>query len=94
VSFSILSGQATVSGSTITITGAGLVTVRASQAGNDTYNAATDVDQAFTVNQATPIITWSNPADITYGTALSATQLSAVASVPGALSIPRQQALC
>jgi len=30
-----------------------------------------------------PVITWSNPADITYGTALSATQLNATANVPG-----------
>ena len=28
-------------------------------------------------------ITWSNPADITYGTALSNTQLNASSSVPG-----------
>jgi hypothetical protein len=35
------------------------------------------------VNQATPVITWAQPAAITYGTALSATQLSATASVPG-----------
>ncbi len=39
----------------------------------------------LTVNQATPVITWSNPASIAYGTALSATQLNATASVPGAL---------
>jgi hypothetical protein len=38
------------------------------------------------VNQATPVITWSNPATITYGTALSATQLNATASVPGTLT--------
>ena len=30
-----------------------------------------------------PTITWSNPADITYGTPLSETQLNASASVPG-----------
>jgi hypothetical protein len=83
VSFGIVSGPATVSGNTITITGAGLVTVRASQAGNDTYNAASDVDQLFTVNKATPTITWANPADITLGTALSGTQLNAAASVSG-----------
>jgi hypothetical protein len=35
------------------------------------------------VNQATPTITWATPAAITYGTALSATQLNATASVPG-----------
>jgi hypothetical protein len=36
-----------------------------------------------TVNKGTPTITWANPADITYGTALSGTQLDATASVPG-----------
>jgi hypothetical protein len=35
------------------------------------------------VNKATPTITWSNPADITYGTPLGAAQLNATASVPG-----------
>src|SRR5450759_5357784 len=33
--------------------------------------------------QSTPTITWSNPADIIYGTALNSTQLNASASVPG-----------
>ena len=33
--------------------------------------------------KATPTITWATPADITYGTALGATQLNATASVPG-----------
>jgi len=69
---------ATVSGNTLTIVGAGSTTITASQAGNDNYNAATSVDQAFTVNKANQIITWNNPADITYGTLLSATQLNAV----------------
>ena len=31
----------------------------------------------------TPVITWPQPADITYGTALGASQLNATASVPG-----------
>src|SRR5262249_3396604 len=38
---------------------------------------------SFPINQATPTITWANPADITYGTPLSATQLDATASVAG-----------
>ena len=37
----------------------------------------------LTVTQATPTITWPNPADIVYGTALSAAQLNATASVSG-----------
>jgi hypothetical protein len=39
----------------------------------------------LTVAQAARVITWANPASITYGTALSATQLNAIVSVPGAL---------
>jgi hypothetical protein len=39
---------------------------------------------SVTVNKATPTITWATPAAITYGTALSGTQLNATASVPGA----------
>src|SRR6266853_1944271 len=39
-----------------------------------------------TVDKATPTITWSNPADIVYGTALSGTQLNATASVLGTLT--------
>ena len=40
----------------------------------------TTASATINVNQATPIITWANPADITYGTALSATQLDAAAA--------------
>lgn len=38
----------------------------------------------YTVGQAVPTLTWPTPAAIPYGTALSATQLNATASVPGA----------
>jgi hypothetical protein len=34
-------------------------------------------------NDAPPVVTWINPADIAYGTPLGATQLSATANVPG-----------
>src|SRR5205823_120160 len=40
----------------------------------------------ITVLKATSTITWPAPADITYGTALSATQLNATASAPGTLA--------
>ena len=49
VSYSVVSGPATVSGSVVTLTGAGTVTIRASQAGNTSFNAAPNVDQSFTV---------------------------------------------
>jgi Flp pilus assembly CpaE family ATPase len=38
---------------------------------------------SLTVAKATPSVTWPAPAAIAYGTALSATQLNATASVPG-----------
>ena len=38
---------------------------------------------SLTVTKALPVITWPKPSSITYGTALSATQLNATASVPG-----------
>jgi hypothetical protein len=38
---------------------------------------------SLNVLQATPTISWPNPADITYGTALGPAQLDATASVPG-----------
>jgi hypothetical protein len=40
----------------------------------------------FTVNPATPTITWAAPAAVTYGTALGATQLDATANAAGTFS--------
>ncbi len=38
----------------------------------------------LTVNQAAPAVTWAAPSAIVYGTALSATQLNASSTIPGA----------
>jgi hypothetical protein len=48
------------------------------------YNSSS-ASAAINVAKATPAITWGNPADIIYGTALNATQLNATTSVPGTL---------
>ncbi len=45
--------------------------------------AAASASVNLQVNQATPVIIWATPAPITYGTALSATQLNATANTPG-----------
>ena len=67
-----------LSGSTVTMTsGTGTATTTYSQAGNANFNAATTVAETTTAQEANQTITWSNPADIVYGTALSATQLNA-----------------
>src|SRR6185369_14115734 len=56
------------------------LTFTATDAANYTTATATTT---INVLKATPVITWSAPADVTYGTALSATQLNASANVPG-----------
>ncbi len=50
VSFSLVSGPADLSGNQLSLTGVGTVTVRASQAGDASYEAAPDVDRTFTVS--------------------------------------------
>src|SRR5262249_33290524 len=52
VTFSVVSGPASITGNMLTINGAGSVTVRACQAGNGNYNAAPAGAQSFTVNKA------------------------------------------
>ncbi len=52
VSFSVVSGPATLSGSTVTVTGAGTVIIAASQAGNASFNTAKTVSQSFVVMPA------------------------------------------
>jgi hypothetical protein len=52
-----VTGPATLSGSTLTITGAGTVTILASQPGNGTFNPAPDVTQQFEVEKAIGVIT-------------------------------------
>lgn len=58
ITFTLVSGPATLSGSTLTLTGTGTVTVRASQAGNFAYTAATPVERSFTVSQSSQEITF------------------------------------
>ena len=48
LTYVVTSGPATVSGSTLTVTGAGTVTITASQLGNNTYAAAAPVARSFT----------------------------------------------
>lgn len=59
VSFAILSGSATTSNNVFTITGAGTIVVRASQFGNESFNAALDVTNSFNVAKADQGITFT-----------------------------------
>jgi len=81
---SVLSGAPSLTTTATTSSAVGGYTVTAAAgtlvAANYTF---TYVNGTLTVTQATPVITWATPAAITYGTALSATQLDATASVAG-----------
>jgi hypothetical protein len=66
VTYTVISGPATVRGSVLTITGAGSVRVEANQAGNSQWLPAPPVDDTFTVNPAVLTVT-ANSASMTYG---------------------------
>ncbi len=70
----------TYNGSAAPPTAAGTYTVVATVT-NSGYTGSTT--GTLTIAKATPVVTWATPAGIPSGTALSATQLNATASVPG-----------
>jgi hypothetical protein len=61
---------------------AGSYTIAATYAGDSNNNGGSG-NTTYTINKATPTVTWATPAAITYGTALSVTQLNATASTLG-----------
>jgi len=64
-----------------TISAQQTVTVTATSQADTSKSSTATV--TLTVNKTTPTITWATPAAITYGTALSATQLDATSTVAG-----------
>ncbi len=76
VNYIIESGPATITGNTLTITGAGDVVVSANQGGDASYNAAASVNQSFNVGKGTQTITINVPA----GTIDETTQITATST--------------
>ncbi len=60
VSFQLISGPASLDGSTLALSGAGTVVVSASQAGNAYYLPAAAIEQSITVAKAAASVTLSN----------------------------------
>jgi hypothetical protein len=56
VTLSVKSGPASISGNSVTLTGAGTVVIAANQAGNANYNAAAEVTTSFTVSKGAQTI--------------------------------------
>ncbi len=79
-----LNGVATLPPVSLTGFGAGTYpgAVGASFAPDTTYSG-TGAGGELTVNRATPVVTWRNPAGIVYGTPLGTAQLDAAASAAG-----------
>ncbi|BET68980.1 hypothetical protein ASA1KI_38980 [Opitutales bacterium ASA1] len=59
VAFALVGGPATLTGNTVSLTGAGIVTIRASQAGNANVLPAASVERTFTVAAASATVTLS-----------------------------------
>lgn len=78
-SASVTSGAAALSGVILT---AGPHSLTATYSGDSIY-ANSSAALAQSVSMATPSVTWTAPAAITFGGALSSVQLNATASVPG-----------
>jgi Divergent InlB B-repeat domain len=77
------SGSCSLSGSTVTITSpSGTCMLTAVWPAQGMYLGAT-LTQSTTAQPPAPVITWATPAAITYGTALSGTQLDATAAYDG-----------
>jgi hypothetical protein len=83
VTFSVVSGPGALSGTTLGFTGAGDLVIRASQAGNDDYLPATDVEATITVAVAgATVALTSEPASPVAGQAVSFTVTVTGAGTP------------
>ncbi|MDQ3918879.1 MAG: Ig-like domain repeat protein [Acidobacteriota bacterium] len=83
------SGQCTVTGSTVHITGAGSCTITASQAGDSNFNAAADVQQSFQLAKAsttTALSSSSNPSSVGRSVTFTAAVTSAAGTPTGTVT--------
>jgi hypothetical protein len=69
VTLQVVSGQATISGNLVHLTGAGPVTIRATQAGSAAFTPAPAVEQTFEVAKASPVFSGVSSPTIEAGTA-------------------------
>lgn len=73
VTFTLVSGPATLAGDVVTFTSVGAVTVRATQAGNASYGPAASVERTFSIENATATVALSGLTAVYDGTAKSVT---------------------
>ena len=89
VTFSVVSGPGTISGSTVSITGVGTVVVAANQAGNGNYLAAGQVTRTIVVNKGLPVVVIAasqNPIFLQNQVTLTATVSSSATTPTGSVT--------
>ena len=67
ITYSVVSGPATISGKVLTITGGGTVTIKASQSASSNYSAAPTVQSSFIVVPASNTLSFTSVPEPTYG---------------------------
>lgn len=82
VTYSVLSGPATIVGNVVTLTGAGSVTIRASQPGDLNFDSVS-ADQSFSVGSALAIVTIGGLSQTYNGTSRPAT----LSTIPSGLTV-------
>ncbi len=83
IRFAVTSGPGAIQGPMLSFTGAGLVTVTASQSGDEIYLPAEDVSQTFTVSKAPAVVQLGSLAQIYDGTPRAVT----VTTLPAGLAV-------
>ncbi len=85
--YEVVGGPATLQGETVTLTGAGTVTLRASQSGNRNYMPAEPVTLSFIVGETAQTIQLTSPGDKVFGDADFTVYASASSGLPVALTV-------
>ena len=87
VSFSVVSGPGVIGGNGLTVTGAGTITVAASQPGNTAFSAATPVSSTLTIAKAVQTISFVPIATISLGSAPVPLTATSASSLPVTFAI-------
>jgi hypothetical protein len=82
VAYGVVSGPATVSGSSLTLTGVGTVTVRATQTGAGLFGPAQPVIRSFVVSKGSQTISFPSISGHTYGDAPFALSAASSSGLP------------
>ncbi len=73
-----VTGNATIAGNTLTITGAGTIVITYAQAGNDLWNAAANQTRSFTIERGTQTVSFTEPVNPMLGTPINLNLVSSV----------------